>query len=79
MQITLESDPRGNYVTWAGGKRQVRAALKKIGWTPVGTFRMRKENKNEFFIHAKDPTGEPHSVTVARKPHATFKFNSLTR
>ena len=77
--ITLQADPRGNYVTWANGKKQVRAALKSIGWTAVGLFRARKENKNEFFIHAKDPTGELHSVRVARKPGASLKFNSLTR
>ena len=79
MQHTLKADPRGNYVTWAGGKRQVRAALKSIGWKAVGTFRPRKENKNEFWIQAQDPTGELHVVTVARKPDATFSFKSLER
>ena len=77
--LTLTPDPRGNYVTWANGKKQVRAALKANGYTPVGTFRMRKENKNEFMISAtKD--GEFLLVKVARKPNAPFVItpNPLT-
>ena len=78
-QITLQADPRGDYVTWAQGKKQVRASLKSIGWKAVGLFRPRKENKNEFSIQARDPMGELHVVTVARKPLATFSFKSLER
>ena len=77
--ITLSPDPRGNYVTWANGKKQVRAALKAHGYRAVGTFRMRKENKNEFSILAhKD--GKAYRVTVARKPNAPLVFtpNPLT-
>ena len=71
--ITLSPDPRGNYVTWANGKRQIRAALKSIGWTAVGLFRPRKENKNEFSIMAKDPMGNLHSIICARKPGAEIQ------
>ena len=77
--ITLQADPRGNYVTWANGKKQVRAALKANGYKAVGLFRARKENKNEFSILAhKD--GHAFRVTVARKPNAPFVFtpNPLT-
>ena len=70
--ITLAADPRGNYVTWAIGKKQVRAHLKGIGWTAVGLFRPRKVNKNEFSIQAKDRQGLLHLVTCARKPGATL-------
>ena len=48
--ITLTPDPRGNYVTWAQGKKQVRAALRANGYKAVGLFRARKVNKNEFHI-----------------------------
>lgn len=78
-QITLQADPRGNYVTWANGKRQVRAALKANGYKVVGLFRTRKENKNEFSILAhKD--GHAYRVTAARKPNAALVFtpNPLT-
>ena len=71
--ITLVPDPRGDYVTWANGKRQIRAALKSIGWTAVGLFRPRKENKNEFSIMAKDPMGNLHHIKCARKPHAIIE------
>ena len=77
--ITLAPDPRGNYVTWAQGKKQVRALLKANGYKAVGLFRMRKENKNEFSILAhKD--GKAYRVTVARKPNAPLVFtpNPLT-
>ena len=67
--LRLSPDPRGNYVTWAGGKKQIRFALKHAGYKPVGTFRPRKENKNEFSIIAhKD--GWAYIVTAARKPNA---------
>ena len=77
--ITLAPDPRGNYVTWANGKKQVRALLKANGYTPVGTFRMRKENKNEFSILAHKG-GLSFRVTAARKPNAALVFspNPLT-
>ena len=76
--LTLTPDPRGNYVTWANGKKQIRAALKSIGWTAVGTFRMRKENKNEFSIMAKDRNGNLHHIKCARKPHAIIERTLLT-
>lgn len=69
-QITLQADPRGNYVTWANGKKQVRAALKSIGWKAVGLFRARKINKNVFQIMAHDPQGNLHLVEAQRKPGA---------
>ena len=77
--LTLSPDPRGNYVTWANGKKQVRAALKASGYEAVGLFRARKENKNEFSILAhKD--GHAYRVTAARKPNAALVFtpNPLT-
>ena len=77
--ITLQADPRGNYVTWANGKRQVRSLLKAHGYKAVGTFRMRKENKNEFSIMAHKE-GKAYRVTAARKPDAplVFTLNPLT-
>ena len=76
--ITLAPDPRGNYVTWASGKKQIRWALKHIGWTAVGLFRPRKENKNEFSIMAKDPKGNLHHIKCARKPHAQIERTLIT-
>jgi len=77
--ITLSPDPRGNYVTWANGKKQVRALLKAHGYKAVGLFRPRKDNKNEFSIIAhKD--GRAFIVTADRKPNAALVFtpNPLT-
>ena len=71
--ITLAADPRGNYVTWASGKKQIRWALKHIGWTAVGLFRPRREDKNEFSIMAKDKNGNLHSIICARKPGAEIQ------
>ena len=76
--ITLQADPRGNYVTWSNGKRQIRAALKSIGWSAVGLFRARKLNKNEFSIQARDPQGNLHLITAARKPGATINRTLIT-
>ena len=76
--ITLEPCPMTNYVTWANGKRQIRAALKSIGWTPVGLFRPRKENKNEFSIMAKDPMGNLHHIKCERKPYAIIEQTLIT-
>ena len=76
--LTLSSDPRGNYVTWAQGKKQIRAALKSIGWTAVGLFRPRKANKNEFSIMAKDPQGNLHHILCERKPGATITQKLIT-
>ena len=76
--ITLSPDPRGNYVTWANGKKQIRAALKSIGWTPVGLFRPRKENKNEFSIMAKDKHGNLHHILCDRKPGAYITQTLVT-
>ena len=71
--LTLTPDPRGNYVTWSNGKRQIRAALKSIGWTAVGLFRARKVNKNEFSIMAKDPMGNMFHIRAQRKPNAIIE------
>ena len=71
--FTLTADPRGNYVTWAQGKKQIRFALKANGWKACGLFRARKENKNEFQILAK-MNDTLYKVTVARKPGAKFNF-----
>ena len=76
--MTLTPDPRGNYVTWAQGKKQIRAAIKSVGWTAVGLFRPRKENKNEFSIMAKDKHGNLHSVKCERKPGATITQKLIT-
>jgi hypothetical protein len=77
--ITLTADPRGNYVTWTGGKKQIRFALKHAGYKVVDNFRSRKENKNEFSIMVhKD--GIAYRATAARKPGAPLIFtpNPLT-
>ena len=77
--LTLTPDTRGNYVTWAQGKKQVRALLKSNGYRAVGLFRPRKENKNEFSILAHKG-GLAFRVTAARKPNAALVFtpNPLT-
>ena len=77
--LILSPDPRGNYVTWKQGKKQVRGLLTQAGYKPVGLFRMRKENKNEFSILAhKD--GHTYRVTATRIPGAELYFtpNPLT-
>ena len=77
--LILSPDARGNYVTWAKGKRQVRNLLMLAGFKPSGLFRSRKENKNEFSILAhKD--GHAFRVTVSRFPGAELYFtpNPLT-
>ena len=77
--LTLSPDPRGNYVTWAQGKKQVRSLLKAHGYRAVGLFRARKENKNEFSILAHKE-GHAFRVTAARTPNAALAFtpNPLT-
>ena len=65
--ISLTADPRGNYVTWASGKKQIRFALKHAGYK-AQTFRMRRENKNEFSIMATDKHGNLYHVKCDRKP-----------
>ena len=75
--ITLQADPRGNYVTWSNGKRQIRAALKSIGWT-AAQFRPRKLNKNEFSIMARDPRGNSYHIRCARKPGAIIEKTLIT-
>ena len=77
--LTLSPDARGNYVTWAKGKRQVRGLLTAAGYKAVGLFRTRKENKNEFSIMAHKE-GIAYRVTVSRIPGAELYFtpNPLT-
>ena len=74
--ITLTPDPRGNYVTWAQGKKQIRAALRANGYKAVGLFRARKVNKNEFHIICVREN-KTYTCTVQRKPNATFTFTHL--
>ena len=73
--ITLEANAGTNYVTWAEGKKQVRSLLKAHGFMPVGLFRGRKEGKNEFCIQASKDSAM-YTVTVDRKPGATFLFTA---
>ena len=75
--ITLTPDPRGNYVTWASGKKQIRFALKHAGYK-AQTFRMRKENKNEFSIMATDKNGNLFHVKCDRKPGAQVMITLVT-
>ena len=77
--LILSPDARGNYVTWAKGKRQVRGLLTQAGFKAVGLFRTRKENKNEFSIMAQKE-GIAYRVTVSRIPGAELYFtpNPLT-
>ena len=77
--LILSPDARGNYVTWAKGKRQVRNLLTGAGYKAVGLFRPRKENKNEFSILAHKG-GYAYRVTVSRIPGAELYFtpNTLT-
>ena len=76
---TLAPDPRGNYVTWSNGKRQVRAALKASSFQAIGLFRARKENKNEFSISARSVDGILYTVTAARKPGATITLTQISQ
>ena len=76
-EMSLTPDPRGNYVTWVNGKKQVRAALKSVGWKAVGLFRPRKADKNEFWIQARDAQGILHIVTCARTPGAVLMCQQL--
>ena len=77
--LILSPDARGNYVTWAKGKRQVRALLTAAGYKPTGLFRTRKENKNEFSILAKK-NDRTFRVTAPRIPGGELYFtaNPLT-
>ena len=75
--ISLTADPRGNYVTWASGKKQIRFALKHTGYK-AQTFRMRKENKNEFSIMATDKHGNLYHVKCDRKPGAIINITLIT-
>ena len=77
--LILSPDARGNYVTWAKGKRQVRGLLSQAGYKAVGLFRTRKENKNEFSILAAK-NDRTFRVTVSRIPGAELYFtpNPLT-
>ena len=74
--LTLSPDPRGNYVTWAQGKKQVRALLKTAGYKAVGLFRPRKANKNEFYINCVRDN-KTFACTVARLPNAPLTFTHL--
>jgi len=74
--ITLSPDPRGNYVTWASGKKQIRFALKHAGFK-AKTFRPRRENKNEFSIMVTDPRGNQCHVKCNRKPGAQIQITHL--
>lgn len=76
--ISLTPDPRGNYVTWACGKKQIRFALKHAGYKTSGFFRMRKENKNEFSIMATDKNGNLYHVKCDRKPGAIINITLIT-
>ena len=76
--FTLTPDPRGNYVTWAGGKKQIRFALRMAGFKAVGLFRARKLDKNNFEIQATDPQGNLHLITASRKPGAIIHRTLLT-
>ena len=71
--LILSPDPRGNYVTWSKGKRQIRGLLTQAGFKPVGLFRARKENKNEFSILAKKD-GTAFEVTALRIPGIELKI-----
>lgn len=75
--ISLSADPRGNYVTWAAGKKQIRFALKHAGYK-AQMFRMRKENKNEFSIMATDKNGNLYHVKCDRKPGAIINITLIT-
>tara|TARA_A200000159_G_scaffold160775_2_gene181465 strand:- start:818 stop:1075 length:258 start_codon:yes stop_codon:yes gene_type:complete len=72
--LILSPDPRGNYVTWAKGKRQVRDLLNAAGYKAVGLFRPRKQNKNEFSILASRD-GVTYQVTASRIPGAELYFS----
>ena len=74
--LTLSPDPRGNYVTWKEGKRQIRTKLRKAGYSVPGHFRMRREDKNTFQCIAVYEN-RTYLVNAARKPNAPFTFTHL--
>ena len=76
--FTLTPDPRGDYVTWSQGKKQIRSALRIAGWKAVGTFRPRKVARNTFEIKATDPQGNLHTINAERKPGALITRNLIT-
>jgi len=47
---TLKTTPDRSTVTWAHGKRQVRAFLRAAAIKPVGFFRPRRENSREYIL-----------------------------
>lgn len=75
--ISLTADPRGNYVTWASGKKQIRFALKHAGYK-AHQFRPRRVNKNEFSIMATDKNGNSFHVKCDRKPGAIIQITLIT-
>ena len=74
--LQLSPDPRGNYVTWKEGKRQIRNKLKAAGFRIHGHFRMRKEARNEFqCIAVKD--NKTYQVNAQRTPGALINLTHL--
>ena len=74
--ITLDADPRGNYVTWKEGKRQMRKKLSAAGYRVHGHFRMRKEARNEFqCIVVKD--NKTYRANAQRTPGALISLTHL--
>ena len=67
----LKASPtsEGRYVTFNDGKRQIRAALKKAGIKPAGTFRPRKHNRSQFSLPV-----DGGSIVADRKVGAEIRF-----
>ena len=60
-QITLQADPRGNYVTWANGKKQVRAALKANGYKAVVSSALARSIRMSSTSSACERTKHTHA------------------
>jgi hypothetical protein len=65
--------PGQKYVTWREGKRQIRALLAKAKIKPVGTFRARKVNRNQFTLNVEGGG----FVTATRQPNADVSIQTV--
>jgi len=79
---TLATTPERSVVTWAHGKRQVRAMLRAAAIKPAGFLRARRENSQEYVIglecggHARAERRPGGKVTVHRAK--VVKVSDLT-
>ena len=68
-KLSASPTSEGRYVTFNDGKRQIRAALKKAGIKPAGTFRPRKDNRSQFSLPV-----DGGAIVADRKVGAEIRF-----